>query len=67
VLVRDQLAEDRRGSRKVSLRATDDDIDVSLIARAHGGGGHHRAAGFTTSLELDELVAVLREAVAAQL
>jgi phosphoesterase RecJ-like protein len=67
VLVRDQLAEDRRGSRKVSLRATDGDVDVSVIARAQGGGGHPRAAGFTTELEFDELVAVLREAVAAQL
>jgi phosphoesterase RecJ-like protein len=67
VLVRDQLAEDRRGSRKVSLRATDGDVDVSVIARAQGGGGHPRAAGFTTELEVDELVAVLREAVAAQL
>jgi phosphoesterase RecJ-like protein len=67
VLVRDQLAEDRRGSRKVSLRATDGDVDVSVIARAQGGGGHPRAAGFTTELDFDELVAALREAVAAQL
>jgi phosphoesterase RecJ-like protein len=67
VLVRDQLAEDRRGSRKVSLRATDGDVDVSVIARAQGGGGHPRAAGFSTELEFDELVAVLRDAVAAQL
>jgi phosphoesterase RecJ-like protein len=67
VLVRDQLARDRRGSRKVSLRATDADVDVSLIAREHGGGGHQRAAGFSTELEFDELIAMLRRAVAAQL
>jgi phosphoesterase RecJ-like protein len=67
VLVRDQLAEERRGWRKVSLRATDGDVDVSVIARAHGGGGHPRAAGFSTELEPLELVAALREAVAAQL
>jgi phosphoesterase RecJ-like protein len=67
VLVRDQLAEERRGWRKVSLRATDGDVDVSVIARAHGGGGHPRAAGFSTELESSQLVAVLREAVAAQL
>ena len=67
VLVRDQLAEDRRGQRKVSLRATDGDVDVSIIARALGGGGHPRAAGFSTELELEELAAVLRDAVAAQL
>ena len=38
----------RDGMRKVSLRATDDRVDVSRIARAHGGGGHRRAAGFST-------------------
>ena len=67
VLVRDQLSPQRRGSRKVSLRATDVDVDVSRIAREHGGGGHQRAAGFSTELEFDELVAMLRQAVAAQL
>ena len=46
--------------RKVSLRASDDRVDVSAIARAHGGGGHRRAAGFSTTLEYPELVEVLR-------
>jgi len=55
------------GSRKVSLRATDDDVDVSRIARAQGGGGHRRAAGFTTPLEDDQLRAFLRDAVDEQL
>ena len=41
----------RRRARKVSLRATDDRVDVSAIARAQGGGGHRRAAGFSTDLE----------------
>ena len=36
-------------------------------ARAGGGGGHRQAAGFTTSLPEDELVAFLRDAVGAQL
>ena len=67
VLVREVLSGERRGQRKVSLRATDDDVDVSVIARAQGGGGHRRAAGFSTTLELDELIAFLRPAVAAQL
>ncbi len=53
--------------RKVSLRATDDRVDVSLIARAMGGGGHRRAAGFTTEFELPALVEVLRREVARQL
>jgi phosphoesterase RecJ-like protein len=52
---------------KVSLRATDLDVDVSAIARAAGGGGHRQAAGFTTELEPDEIVAFLRAELAAQL
>ncbi|HSZ70910.1 MAG TPA: DHH family phosphoesterase [Solirubrobacteraceae bacterium] len=67
VLVRELTAAQRRGSHKVSLRATGDDVDVSAIARAQGGGGHRRAAGFTTTLELDELIAFLRRELAAQL
>jgi phosphoesterase RecJ-like protein len=67
VLVRELRSGERRGQHKVSLRATDDDVDVSMIARAQGGGGHRRAAGFSTALELDELIAFLRPAIAAQL
>jgi len=52
---------------KVSLRATDGEVDVSAIARAGGGGGHRQAAGFTTELEPDEIVAFLRAQIAAQL
>jgi phosphoesterase RecJ-like protein len=66
-LVRELTAPERRGHRKVSLRATDDDVDVSVIARAQGGGGHRRAAGFSTTLELDELIPFLRREIATQL
>jgi phosphoesterase RecJ-like protein len=66
-LVRDQLGPGRDGTRKVSLRATDDRVDVSKIARAHGGGGHRRAAGFSTAAALPELVEALRRDVAEQL
>ena len=66
-LVRDLLCEDAPTRRKVSLRATDDRIDVSRIARAQGGGGHRRAAGFSTDLEFPELVAFLRAELAEQL
>ncbi|HXW58306.1 MAG TPA: DHH family phosphoesterase [Solirubrobacteraceae bacterium] len=62
-----ELRGERAGQRKVSLRATDRDIDVSLIARAQGGGGHRRAAGFFTVLASDELASFLREAIAEQL
>jgi len=66
VLVR-ELTGERAGQRKVSLRAADEGVDVSLIARAQGGGGHRRAAGFSTTLELSELIAFLRPAISAQL
>jgi bifunctional oligoribonuclease and PAP phosphatase NrnA len=65
-LVRDKLAGNGE-LRKVSLRASDDRVDVSAIARAMGGGGHRRAAGFTTDMALPELVAFLREQVRDQL
>jgi phosphoesterase RecJ-like protein len=52
---------------KVSLRAADPAVDVSAIARAGGGGGHRQAAGFTTQLDDEQLVAFLRDALAAQL
>src|SRR5204863_4285032 len=67
VLVRELLAEDRHGTRKVSLRATDGRVDVSKIARELGGGGHPQAAGFTTGLDYPELVRTLREQVDRQL
>ena len=51
-LVRDQAGRGR-AARKVSLRSSEGDVDVSAIARKHGGGGHKRAAGFSTDLELD--------------
>jgi bifunctional oligoribonuclease and PAP phosphatase NrnA len=67
VLVRDLLADDREGMRKVSLRATDGRVDVSRIAREFGGGGHPQAAGFTTGLAYPDLVDTLRSQVRAQL
>jgi bifunctional oligoribonuclease and PAP phosphatase NrnA len=67
VLVRELLADDRQGKRKVSLRATDGSVDVSRIARELGGGGHPQAAGFTTTLPYDELVERLRDEVGRQL
>jgi bifunctional oligoribonuclease and PAP phosphatase NrnA len=66
-LVRDRIGNGGDGQRKVSLRASDDRVDVSAIARAQGGGGHRQAAGFTTVLSHDELVRFLRDQVAAQL
>jgi phosphoesterase RecJ-like protein len=66
-LTRELLGDAGRGRRKVSLRATDGEVDVSLIARAAGGGGHRRAAGFATEMSEEELVGFLRKQVSAQL
>jgi phosphoesterase RecJ-like protein len=65
-VVRD-LGDRGRAARKVSLRSSDGDVDVSAIARKHGGGGHKRAAGFSTDLELDDVVAFLCDEVSTQL
>src|ERR687887_1257047 len=35
-------------TRRVSLRAGGDELDVSAIARESGGGGHRQAAGFSS-------------------
>jgi phosphoesterase RecJ-like protein len=66
-LIRDRIGNSDPGLRKVSLRASDDRIDVSAIARAQGGGGHRQAAGFSTDMAHGELVSFLREQLAAQL
>jgi phosphoesterase RecJ-like protein len=62
-VIRDQVAGGR-AARKVSLRATDGSVDVSAIAREQGGGGHTRAAGFSTDLTYEELLGFLSARVA---
>jgi len=64
--VRD-LGNRGRAARKVSLRSSDGSVDVSAIARKHGGGGHKRAAGFSTDLEYEDVVAFVCAEVVAQL
>jgi len=65
-LIRDLLTGEP-SARKVSLRSTDGRVDVSRIARSQGGGGHRRAAGFSTDLAFPQLVEVLRTELARQL
>ncbi len=67
VLVRELLAEERAGMRKVSLRATDGRVDVSSIARSMSGGGHPQAAGFSTELAYEDVLQRVREQVREQL
>ena len=66
-VVRAWYLDGRSGRRKVSLRATDGEVDVSVIARQFGGGGHRQAAGFTTDVPLDDLIERLRSEISAQL
>lgn len=65
-VVRD-LGNRGRAARKVSLRSSAGEVDVSAVARLHGGGGHKRAAGFSTDLEIEALVEFLVGEVSAQL
>jgi bifunctional oligoribonuclease and PAP phosphatase NrnA len=65
-LVREQLKPEREGIRKVSLRAANDSIDVSVIARKENGGGHRQAAGFSTEKNTDDLIAFIRAEISAQ-
>lgn len=56
------LKEEVDGSIRVSLRSLGD-VDVRGIAEAHGGGGHRLAAGFTSGLDIDTVVALIRAAL----
>ncbi len=55
-----------RDKRRVSLRSSRNRLDVSEIARAAGGGGHRRAAGFSSDLGIEEIIALLREQFVAK-
>jgi phosphoesterase RecJ-like protein len=46
---------------RVSLRSRSDELDVSVIARKSAGGGHRQAAGFSSELDLPDLIAFIRE------
>jgi bifunctional oligoribonuclease and PAP phosphatase NrnA len=52
-------------ARRVSLRASHDELDVSAIARACGGGGHRQAAGFSSDESIDEITIFLRREFSA--
>ena len=47
-------------ARRISLRSSHDEVDVSAIARKMGGGGHRQAAGFSSEKPIGEIVEVLR-------
>jgi phosphoesterase RecJ-like protein len=52
--------------KRVSLRASADELDVSKIARASGaGGGHRQAAGFSSDDSIEEITEFIRREFAA--
>jgi len=50
------LKETEDGTVKGSLRTTKDNRDVSAIAKKMGGGGHQKAAGFTTKKDINSVL-----------
>src|SRR5437868_3807231 len=53
-------------ARRVSLRSSTDELDVSEIARRSGdGGGHRQAAGFSSNKSIDEITEFIRTEFAA--
>src|SRR5436309_9616111 len=65
VLIREPPRDDGP-TRKVSLRASVDELDVSAIARTFGGGGHRQAAGFSSDASIDEITELIRQGFTAQ-
>jgi phosphoesterase RecJ-like protein len=56
------LKQEPDGTVRVSLRSLGA-VDVRRIAEEHGGGGHRFAAGFTSDLEVEAIVARIRAAL----
>jgi bifunctional oligoribonuclease and PAP phosphatase NrnA len=47
-------------TRRVSLRSSQDELDVSAIARKSNGGGHRQAAGFSSEASIEEITEFVR-------
>jgi phosphoesterase RecJ-like protein len=52
--------------RRISLRTTEEALDVSVIARKCGGGGHKQAAGFPSEASVEEITDFIRREFLAQ-
>ncbi len=49
-------------TRRISLRSSHDEVDVSAIARQRDGGGHRQAAGFSSDEPIREIVEFIHRA-----
>jgi len=59
VLIREP-PRDEGPLRRVSLRSSIDELDVSAIARLFDGGGHRQAAGFSSDASVEEITERVR-------
>src|SRR3954471_4412633 len=48
-------------TRRISLRSSDDELDVSAIPRLSGGGGHRQAAGFSSDASIEEITRFIHD------
>ncbi len=65
-LLRERSRDDRLET-KVSLRSTDGGLNVAALAHERGGGGHPRAAGFTSDEDVATVLAWIEGRVKASL
>jgi len=66
VLIREPPRDDGSPVRRVSLRSSVDELDVSAIARRFGGGGHRQAAGFSSDSSVEQITAIVRDGFVEQ-
>ena len=59
-LIREPPADTGGPTRRISLRSSQDEVDVSAVARKAGGGGHRQAAGFSSELSIAEISDFIR-------
>ncbi|MGK2879206.1 MAG: DHH family phosphoesterase [Solirubrobacterales bacterium] len=66
-MYRQLTGEGREHLAKISLRSSDNRVDVSVIARSFNGGGHKQAAGATTEKSIEEATELIRAGIREQL
>jgi phosphoesterase RecJ-like protein len=60
VLIREPPTRAGGPTRRVSLRSSHDELDVSAMARKQDGGGHRQAAGFSSEDTVEEITEFIR-------
>jgi bifunctional oligoribonuclease and PAP phosphatase NrnA len=65
VLIREPPTRAGGPTRRVSLRSSHDELDVSAMARKQDGGGHRQAAGFSSEDTVEKITDFIRREFAA--